>query len=126
MPPTIPAPIDAYIRAYNAKDVDGMMRCLAEDVRFENHSSGEVTAEADGRAAFEEMARFGAAAFETREQVVTHAITVADTTLAEISYRAVVAEDLPNGWTKGQALAFEGASLFVVREGKIVRLVDQS
>ena len=122
----IPAVIEAYIAAYNARDVDRMLDCLAEDIVFRNLSAGQVTAEAIGKPSFAQMAHVGAAAFTTRRQVVRHAITVADTTLVEIDYTATVAADLPNGWKAGQNLAFAGASLFRVRSGQIVEIIDQS
>lgn len=46
--------------------------------------------------------------------------------MVEIDYTAVVATDLPNGWTAGQKLAFSGASAFQVKNGKIVSIVDES
>lgn len=122
----LPEPVASYIRAYNAIDVAGMLACLSDDVMFQNISDGEVTAEATSKDAFEAMSKMGAEAFSAREQKVIGAITVADTTLVEIAYTAVVAADLPNGWKAGQELAFTGASLFVHRDGKICRLVDQS
>lgn len=122
----LPDVIAAYLRAYNAKDVPAMLDCLADDVVFLNVSGGAIDARADGKQAFGEMAAFGATAFATRRQVVTRAMTVWDTTLVAIDYDAVVARDLPNGWTAGQALSFEGASAYRVRDGKIVELVDQS
>lgn len=122
----IPAVIAAYIAAYNARDVDGMLDCLADEVVFRNLSAGQVTAEAIGKLSFAQMAHAGAAAFSTRRQAVTQAITVADTTLVEIDYTATVAADLPNGWKAGQGLAFVGASLFRIRSGQIVEIIDQS
>lgn len=122
----LPDVIKAYIEAYNRKDVEGMLACLADTVSFQNISGGEVTAEAPDKKSFAEMAAFGATAFKMRRQTVTHAITVEDTTLAEIAYSAVVAMDLPNGWKAGQELAFSGASLFRVEAGRIARIVDQS
>jgi ketosteroid isomerase-like protein len=122
----LPEPIAAYIDAYNRKDVDGMLMRLADDVVFQNIAGGEVTAEAAGKQRFAELARFGAAAFETRRQTVVNAITVADLTLAEIDYSAVVAIDLPNGWKAGQQLAFSGASAFRLEGGKIVSIVDEA
>lgn len=122
----LPEVIDAYISAYNRKDVDGMLACLSETVHFRNISDGEVNAEAKDKAAFAEMAAFGASAFEARKQTVTNAITVADTTLVEIDYTATVAKDLPNGWKAGQALAFSGASAFRIEDGMIVSIVDES
>ncbi len=122
----LPDPIETYIDAYNRKDVEGMLMCLAENVFFQNISGGEVTAEALDKQSFEQMARFGASAFESRQQKVVNAITVAGTTLAEIDYTAVVATDLPNGWKAGQKLAFSGASAFRVEDGKIISIVDES
>ena len=122
----LPDLIATYIAAYNRKDVAGMVACLASDVIFRNVSGGEVTAEASNKPSFEEMAKFGVSAFETRHQKVTNAITVAGTTLVEIDYTAVVATVLPNGWTAGQKLAFSGASAFQVKDGKIVSIVDES
>ncbi len=122
----LPDVIEAYIAAYNRKDMDGMLACLADTIRFRNISGGEVNAEARDKAGFAEMAAFGASAFKTRNQTVTHAITVADTTLIEIDYTATVATDLPNGWKAGQELAFSGASAFRIEDGKIVSIVDES
>lgn len=122
----LPDVIDAYIAAYNDKDVPAMLACLAEDVRFRNVSGGTTTAQTAGKPAFAELAAFGASAFTTRRQHVTNAITVAGVTAVEIDYSAVVATNLPNGWTAGQALSFSGASLFEVADGTIVSIVDES
>lgn len=122
----LPDLIEAYISAYNHKDVEGMLACLADNVFFQNISGGEVTAEASDKQSFADMAKFGASAFETRRQEVTNSITVAGTTLVEIDYSAVVSTDLPNGWKAGQKLAFSGSSAFHVEGGKIVSIVDES
>lgn len=122
----LPALIETYIAAYNARDADQMIACLAEDVVFRNISDGELTAEASGRAAFEEMARAAIVAFSARRQTVKNAITVADTTLVELDYSATLATDLPNGWKAGQVIALAGASLFRTRAGQIVEIIDQS
>lgn len=122
----LPAPIRAYIDAYNARDVEAMLACLSESVRFRNISEGAVTAEAGDKAGFADLARAGAAAFSARQQTVTAAITVADLTLAEIDFAATVAADLPNGWTKGQMLRFSGASAFRLEGDLIAEITDQS
>jgi ketosteroid isomerase-like protein len=122
----LPDLIEAYLDAYNRRDVEGMLMCLSDNVSFKNISAGEVTAEASGKQSFAEMARLGASAFETRHQKVTNAITVADTTLVEIDYSAVVATELPNGWRAGQKLAFSGSSAFRLEGEKIVSIVDES
>jgi len=123
---TLPDVVSRYIDAYNAKDVPGMIACLTRDVRFRNVSGGKIDVETHDRAAFAELAGIGAAALAERQQTVTNAITVFDTTLVEIDYRATVATDLPNGWTAGQVLAFRGASSFVLRGDLIASIVDVS
>lgn len=122
----IPATVRSYIEAYNAKDVDRMIACLAPTVHFRNISSGEVNAETRGIGEFEKLARSGAAAFRERRQRVTNCIVVADRVMVEIDYTAVVATDLPNGWKAGQELRFSGASYFELENGRIVKLVDAS
>jgi 4-hydroxy-tetrahydrodipicolinate reductase len=122
----LPAPIRAYVDAYNRRDVAGMLACLADDVVFRNLSDGAVTAETADKSAFAELAAFGAAAFSQRRQTVVRAITVADRTLVEITYAATVARDLPNGWKAGQTLDFAGASSFRLENGLIAEIVDQS
>tara|TARA_R110002020_G_scaffold39991_3_gene118317 strand:- start:6629 stop:7006 length:378 start_codon:yes stop_codon:yes gene_type:complete len=124
--PELPEIVEAYISAYNARDIDRMIACLADEIHFRNFSGTELTAEAVGTAAFADLARFGASAFASRRQTVTHAISVFDTTVANIDFVAVVAMDLPNGWKAGQELSFKGSSLFRIANGKIVNIIDQS
>ena len=122
----LPRPIESYIVAYNAFDVDAMLACLTGDVHFQNIAEGTVNAETRGKEEFATLARAGAAAFASRRQTVTHAITVAGRTMVEIDYTATVAADLPNGWKAGQELAFRGASYFELTDGLISRIIDES
>lgn len=122
----LPKPIQRYIAAYNAIDVDAMLACLADDLHFQNIAEGVVNAETHGKAEFASLARTGAAAFAARRQTVTHTITVAGRTMVELDYTATVAADLPNGWKAGQALAFRGASYFELSGGLISRIIDES
>ncbi|MEO1541794.1 MAG: nuclear transport factor 2 family protein [Pseudomonadota bacterium] len=121
----LPAAVETYISAYNRMDVAGMLGCLTDDVRFENYAGDALTAEADGKDAFRALAEMGVAAFKNREQAVRAAITVRDVTLVEIGYRALVAQDLPNGWVANQTVAFDGRSLFELRNGLIAKIVDE-
>ncbi len=122
----LPAVVERYIAAYNARDVDAMLACLTPDVHFQNISGGETNAETHGKAQFAELARLGASAFSSRRQTVVHCINVVERTMAEVDFEAVVAADLPNGWKAGQKLAFTGASYFEMRDGAIARIVDES
>jgi SnoaL-like polyketide cyclase. len=121
----LPEIIAAYIDAYNARDVDAMLFCLGEDIVFRNIAGGEVNAATDGKAAFADLARVGVEAFSARRQRVTDAIVLTGRAMLVVDYAATVAADLPNGWTKGQELAFEGRSYFEWRDGKITLIVDE-
>jgi ketosteroid isomerase-like protein len=122
----LPYAVEVYINAYNAMDVEGMLACLTDDVVFKNYSGDQLTAEASDKAGFEELARMGVNAFKERKQTIKKAFTMGDTTVLTIQYDAVVAQDLPNGWKAGQKLDFRGASEFRLRDGKIIRITDQS
>jgi hypothetical protein len=63
--------IDRYIAACNRFDLDGMLGLLADDVRFENVSGGQVTASTSGVAEFPSLPERAAALFAEREQRVT-------------------------------------------------------
>ncbi len=122
----LPKPIESYIAAYNAIDVDAMLACLTDDVHFQNIAEGAVNAETRDREEFAALAHAGVAAFAARRQTVTQSITVAGRTMVEIDYAATVAADLPNGWKAGQELAFRGASYFELSDGLISRIIDES
>ena len=121
----LPPPVEAYLFAYNARDVDGMLACLSANVSFKDIAGGTVTAKTRGVPAFETLARHSAAAFAHRTQTVLNTITVDDTTLVEVAFSGIVAMDLPNGWSAGNTVALSGTSLFQTMDGKIARIVDQ-
>ena len=118
--------ISSYIFAYNNLNVAGMLNCLTDDVEFQNISDGEVNTHTHSKVEFENLATMGVSAFRSRKQTVTNFMTVSNITLVEISYEAVVADDLPNGWKAGQELSFKGASAFELRGNKIMKIIDQS
>jgi hypothetical protein len=122
----VPPIVSRYISAYNAMDVDGMLACLDQNVRFTNLSEAEVTAETRGIEAYADLARAGAAAFRHRRQTITGSISVGERTMVKIHFEAIVAADLPNGWKAGQELAFGGTSYFEHLGGKIGMIVDGS
>lgn len=118
--------IVAYLAAYNALNVEGMLACLHDDVVFRNVSAGETSVETRGKAQFSELARVGAAAFRARRQSVRSHMAMSDRAMLAIDFTATVAADLPNGWKAGQDLAFAGTSYFELRDGAIALIVDES
>ncbi|WP_424969299.1 nuclear transport factor 2 family protein [Dinoroseobacter sp. S76] len=124
----IPLPdiVAEYIAAYNARNVKGMLACLSDEIAFSHLEDGIAVTESVGKPAFAELAVLGAQAFEMRHQRVTQATTTGPITRVELVFTGRVATDLPNGWTAGQEVRVRGSSEFHLRDGRIVRLVDET
>lgn len=123
---TLPDTVNAYIAAYNGKDAARMSAMAHADIAFMSISGGETTMRIEGRPAFAVPAEQACRIFAWRKQTVLDAITVGDFTAARIGYRAELAQDLANGWVKGQQIELTGRSLFELCEGRIIRLVDET
>ena len=115
-----------YIAAYNAFDIDRMMVLVTEDVRFENYSNAQLTAEASGIDAFRALAEQAKQLFSEREQRITSLRIDGSQAFAEISYRGRLAADIPGGPAAGTLLDLQGQSEFQITGGRIAKLVDRS
>ena len=113
-----------YTRAYNAKDVSGMLAFFAEDCVFENISAGKPTVRTRGKAELEALARKSADAFASREQKVISLTQGQGRVVAEIDYHAVLRADLAPDLQAGSRLELRGVSVVDFSGGKIVRLSD--
>jgi steroid delta-isomerase-like uncharacterized protein len=121
---SLPDAVAHYLEAYNARDVDAMLRTFTEDVIFEHVSNSTESVRTEGRADLERLARQTAALFTSRQQTVTEVIREGARLALMIDYRATVAIDLPNGWKQGQQLRLRGVSFFELRDERICRVVD--
>ncbi len=118
--------IDAYVDAYNRNDVPGMLAVLHDDIRFENVSNAGGTMTLTGKQAFAEQATQVAPLFSARRQEIVTQIITDDRAAIELTYSAVVAQDLPNGWRANQKIELRGVSIFECNDGKISRISDYS
>lgn len=118
--------VERYIAAYNAFDIDGMLALLAQDVRFENHTGGQLTVATDGIDAFRQLAEQSKGLFSEREQRITHIEHAGNTLVAGIAYRGRLAADIPGGPVAGTVLELNGRSEFSFAQGRIVRIIDHS
>ncbi len=118
--------IDRYLAAYNAFDVPGMLALLHPDVAFENVSGGQVTASARGRDEFRALAEHATTLFTSRRQTIRAYRPTADGAEVEIDDEGVLAADLGPERRAGTTLRLAGRSTFAMRDGCIVRLVDES
>jgi ketosteroid isomerase-like protein len=116
--------ISAYVEAYNAKHVEGMLANLANNMVFENHSNGEISMRLEGMEAFRQQAEQAATLFTEREQRITGFTHSDDHTEIGIAYRATLAVDLPNGMKQGDVLQLQGKSVFRFAEHRIMEITD--
>ena len=118
--------IQKYIDAYNAFDVDGMLKLLSPDVRFENWSGVHLTAEASGIDEFRQLAEQAKTMFSEREQRITAIKQGADSVIVSIAYRGQLAVDIPDGPRAGTVLDLNGESEFAFDVHLISKIVDRS
>lgn len=118
--------VEAYVDAYNAFDVDGMMATLHPEIEFTNVSGGDVTAKASGISAFRQMAEQATQMFAFRKQTLMSFEVSEEGAIITIAYQGTLAVDLPNGLKAGDALHLDGRSEFRFQEGRIVWLADFS
>lgn len=118
--------IERYLAAYNAFDIEGMLAELGPQVRFENHSGGQLTTESDGIEAFRALAEQAKGLFSEREQRVVK-LTPRDGGLhADIAWRGRLATDIPGWPPAGTLIEMQGQSEFSFTGGRISRIVDRS
>jgi hypothetical protein len=123
---TVPAIVQRYIEAYNAMDVGAMLQCLSSDVHFVNRTAGVVTHETLGIESFRLLAEQAVLLFVERQQAIIDCISIEDRAALRIAYRAVVKQDLPNGWKAGQEVETSGISFFSFDGTSITAVVDAS
>ena len=118
--------IHNYINAYNNFDIDGMLKDLDDNIKFENITAGETNMLLNGIAAFKEQAEAATSFFSERKQTITSFKHEANETEIEIDYHAVLACDFPNGLKKGDVLQLQGRSVFSFEGDKITAIKDIS
>ena len=118
--------VEKYLDAYNSFDIERMLALVHPNVEFKNVANGAVNAQATGIDAFRQLAEQSKALFSTRKQTMTSFQGSGDGAVITVAFRAVLAVDLPSGMRQGQELNISGRSEFTFRDGKIVRIVDES
>ena len=122
----IQASIEAYIKAYNTFDIEGMLTQLHSQIEFKNSSNGQVTLALQGLEAFRTQAQQATQFFKQRKQTITNINFTPTQTEVAIDYEGVLAVDLPNGLKAGDKLELKGKSIFRFEDNKIILLEDIS
>lgn len=123
---TLKQVIDRYIGCYNARDIEGMLACVTEDVIFENISNTGQSMKFEGRNAMAEIAHLSGNAFSYRRQKILNMIDDGIKASAEVAFEAKAAVDLPTGAKAGEMVHLKGASFFEMRDGLLCRIADYS
>jgi hypothetical protein len=118
--------VDRYIDAYNRMDIPAMLLTVHPDVVFKNISGGSVDASTNGVAEFRALAEQSLPLFTERYQDILSFEANETQAVASIGFRAIVANDLPNGLKKGQVLNLSGRSEFEFSDGTISKITDIS
>lgn len=118
--------IARYIASYNARDIDGMIDCVTEDVVFENISNSGQSMRLDGKDMMRQVADLSGNAFSYRRQRLVNVVTGAGKAAAEIEFEGKAAVDLPNGIRAGETVKIRGASFFEFRGNLLCRIADYS
>ncbi len=118
--------IQAYLDAYNAKDIPAMLALLDDQIVFENISSSSGVTQTNTKLEFEQLALQSVEYFTERKQVVRFSILSTDSAAVEIDYQATLAKALPNGMKAGHQLQLRGVSIFEMKKGKFTRISDYS
>ncbi|WP_161993953.1 nuclear transport factor 2 family protein [Cyclobacterium xiamenense] len=118
--------IEKYIAAYNAKNVEEMVRDLSVDVVFEHLTNDEVSMRLEGLDAFRRQAEEALSYFSHRKQTVLSWEFAGDLVRVEVDYQAVLAVDFPNGLKAGERLHMSGISEFTFENDKTKAIKDRS
>lgn len=118
--------IQAYMKAYNEFDIEGMLARLHPEIMFKNISNGQVTLTIKGIEAFKAQAQQANQFFKQRQQTITAINFEQHQTEVLLNFQGVLAIDLPNGLKAGDKLELKGKSVFRFEDNKIISLEDIS
>lgn len=118
--------IKEYIDAYNAFDINGMLKNLHREIQFENIVNGEVTLSISGISDFRDHAARNAEYFITREQKIKNIDILPYEIRINLDFRAILKKDFPDRYKAGDRMDFQGKSVFTFKDGRIAKIVVKS
>lgn len=120
--PRLPPMVVDFLDAYNAKDVEGMLADVTNDVVFRHYCDAGVVFKANDRAGLDAALREDVHSFTHRTHTVKTSMTLLGSTVLTTQFDAVVAKDLSNGWKAGQSITLPGAAEFQFRDDRIANI----
>lgn len=118
--------ISRYIACYNARDIEGMIECVTDDIVFENISNSGQSMRLEGKDMMSQVAELSGNAFSYRRQRVVNLVVGSGKAAAEIEFEGKAAVDLPNGVKTGETVKVRGSSFFEFRGNLLCRIADYS
>jgi ketosteroid isomerase-like protein len=116
--------IESYLRHYNRKDIESMLKLFSDDVVFESVSNTTGIIITNNKKELGTLALMSVEYFAERRQTVRQWIIEEDKIAIEIDYWCLIEKDLPNGKKAGEEMTLRGASFFTLKNGLIARLSD--
>lgn len=113
-----------FIHAYNNFDLQGMVKHLHQDVKFENIVDGKVDVETRGIESFTDQAAYAIDYFMEREMGIVEIQVAEDSVVVDIEYTGILSKDIPGGPRAGDTLRLKGKSVYKFSEGKIIHIQD--
>jgi ketosteroid isomerase-like protein len=124
-PSEIKSVVQAYVDAFNRKDVSGMLQCVHRDITFSSDISGARMCEIHGIDDFADVVQLTTEMFEDRHEQCLSFDVEGDTAHASMLLIGVLAEDLPNGLRAGQRVSCSGRTEFDFLDGTIVGIKEE-
>ena len=109
------APIQDFAKAFNGRDVDGLLACFTERASYTDNFFGEHSGRDGLRAMFERMFLEGRDYAWRMDTIVETASAAA----AEWTFSYVVSDAVPR--SAGRKVRFRGMSVFELEGGRIAR-----
>jgi len=118
--------IDQYIKAYNEFDIENMLKNVHRDVEFKNIANNEINVHIYGKEILKTQAEDSTKLLKKREMKITKQFINGDTVENDITFKAVLNVDIPDGPNSGELVKLKGRSIFKFKSGKIISIEDIS
>jgi len=118
--------IQEFLDAYNAFDIEGMIKLLHREIVFENYSQGERDIVVKGIPEFRGLAENSKGIFEKRRQEVLNINFTDYEAEVQVAFEGILKVDIPSGLKAGDTLKLQGKSLYRFKDGLIIFLADYS
>lgn len=118
--------VEHFLSAYNSFNIPALLEDLDDEIEFINREEGSVTHDLHGKEEFEELAVQTKDMFLERKQTILNMKAIDGGLKAKIKYHGILAHPASREKEKGTVIDVVGTSYFYFKEGKIVKLVDES